>query len=230
MSRLRLEAPGGIVDVAAACRDGKARSIKVCNVPSFACQLDAILELENVGSIRVDTAYGGDSFVIVDADALGFALVPGEARDLASLGVRIADAATAQLGFEHPDNPDWTHISFCLFAAPIAPTGDGLATRHAVAIRPGKIDRSPTGTGVSARLAVLHERGLIRPGEALLADSIIDSRFIGRIESEIRVGGRPAVVPSIEGRAWRTGTREIYVDPTDPWPEGYRVADTWPGA
>jgi proline racemase len=230
VSHLRLEAPGGIVDVTAECLDGKALSIRVHNVPSFACHLDARLELEGLGSLEVDTAYGGDSFVIVDAGALGLELVPAEAGDLAKLGVRMADAATEQLGFVHPENPDWSHISFCLFAAPIARTPDGLETRHAVAIRPGKIDRSPTGTGVSARLAALHAKGQIKAGEALIARSIIDSRFIGHVESETTVGDRPAIVPSIEGRAWRTGTREIYVDPTDPWPEGYRVSDTWPGA
>ena len=230
VSRLRLEAPGGLVDVTAECRDGKARSIKVHNVPSFACRLGASLDVEGHGRITVDTAYGGDSFVIVDAPALGFELVPDEARDLATLGVQIAEAATEQLGFNHPENPDWAHISFCLFAVPCVRNDDGLETRHAVAIRPGKIDRSPTGTGVSARLAVLHAKDQIKVGERLLARSIIDSRFIGRVESETTIGGRTAIIPSIEGRAWRTGTRDIYVDPTDPWPEGYRVSDTWPGA
>jgi proline racemase len=229
-SRIRLEAPGGLIEVTAKCRDGKAESIKVRNVPSFACRLDEALEVPGLGRITVDTAYGGDSFVVVDAAALGLELVPEEARDLASLGVAIADAATANLGFEHPENPDWTHISFCLFAAPITRRGDVLETRHAVAIRPGKIDRSPTGTGVSARLALLYARQAIAPGESLLARSIIDSQFIGRIEAETTVGDLAAIVPSIEGRAWRTGTRQITVDPGDPWPEGYRVSDTWPGA
>ena len=99
-----------------------------------------------------------------------------------------------------------------------------------MAIRPGKIDRSPTGTGVSARLAVLRARNRIEPGQALIARSIIDSTFVGRIESETRVGELPAVIPSIEGRAWTTGRKEYWVDPEDPWPTGYRVADTWPGA
>lgn len=230
VSHIALEAPGGIVNVTATCRDGKAESIKVRNVPSFACRLDAVLNVPGLGRISVDTAYGGDSFVVVDSAALGFGLVPGEARDLATLGVVIADAATEQLGFRHPQNPDWSHISFCLFAAPTTRHGDVLETRHAVAIRPGKIDRSPTGTGVSARLALLHARQAIAPGDSLLARSIIDSQFIGRIEAETTVGDLAAIVPSIEGRAWRTGTRQLTVDPDDPWPEGYRISDTWPGA
>jgi proline racemase len=183
-----------------------------------------------VGRLTVDTAYGGDSFVVVNVEGLGFELVPREAKELADLGVRIANAASEQLGFSHPENPDWTHISFCLFAAPARRHGDILETRHAVAIRPGKIDRSPTGTGVSARLALLHARQAIAPGESLVAQSIIGSRFTGRIESETTVGDLAAIVPSIEGRAWRTGSRQVFVDPDDPWPEGYRISDTWPGA
>lgn len=227
-TELLLEAPGGLVRALARCRDGKVTSVRIRNLPSFVHQLGARVEIENTGSIEVDTAFGGDSFAIVDAAALGFDLVADEAKALAELGVRIAAAATEQLGFEHPENPDWRHISFCLFAGAIDREGDDLATRHAVAIRPGKIDRSPTGTGVSARLAVLHARGQARVGQRLVASSIIGSTFTGRIESETRLGDTPAVVPSIEGRAWTTGRKELWLDPSDPWPEGYRVADTWP--
>ena len=226
---IKLEAPGGLVHVTARCDAGKVKAIKIRNLASFAHGIEQPLDVPGIGQLKVDTAYGGDSFVVVNAEGLGFDLAPREARDLAELGVRISDAATEQLGFEHPENQDWKHFSFCLFATPITRNGDMLETRHAVAIRPGKIDRSPTGTGVSARLALLHARQAIAPGESLLARSIIDSQFIGRIEAETMVGELPAIVPSIEGRAWRTGTRQIYVDPGDPWPEGYRIADTWPG-
>ncbi len=230
VTELVLEAPGGLVRACANCSNGKVQSVRIHNLPSFAHKLDATLEVEGTGTLGVDTAYGGDSFVIADAAALGFELVPEEAPELAALGVDIVAAATEQLGFEHPDNPDWRHISFCLFAGPIEKQAGDLATRHAVAIRPGKIDRSPTGTGVSARLAVLRARNQIEPGQQLIARSIIDSTFVGRIESEAQVGGLPAVMPSIEGRAWTTGRKELWVDPDDPWPTGYRVADTWPGA
>ena len=228
VARLTLEAPGGLVHVEAGCNGGKVQWIRVRNVPSFAHKLEQALEISGTGTITVDTAYGGDSFVIVDANALGLSLQPDEARDLAELGVRFSNAATEQLGFEHPENPDWAHISFCLFATPVERQEHRLLTRHAVAIRPGKIDRSPTGTGVSARLAVLHARGLAGPEDELVARSIIDSQFIGRIEGTTTVGDLPAIVPSIEGRAWITGMRELQLDPEDPWPLGYRVADTWP--
>ena len=228
ITNLTLEAPGGLVQVEAGCSEGKVRWIRVRNVPSFPHKLGQDLEVPGTGTVTVDTAYGGDSFVIADAAALGLSLQPDEARDLAELGVRFADAATEQLGFVHPENPDWAHISFCLFATPVERQGSRLTTRHAVAIRPGKIDRSPTGTGVSARLATLHAQGLASPGDELIARSIIDSKFVGRIDGTTTVGELPAIVPSVEGRAWITGTRELQLDPDDPWPHGYRVADTWP--
>jgi len=223
-----LEAPGGLIEVTAFCRDGKAERIKVRNHPSFADRLDANLEVEGLGTLTVDTAYGGDSFVIVDAQALGFAIRPDEAKDLADLGMRIVKAANSQLGFQHPENPDWSHISFCQFAAPLT-YEDGVAMgANAVAIRPGKIDRSPTGTGCSARMAVLHARGLLRVGDGFIGRSIIGSRFDCRIEAETQIGGRAAIVPSIMGRAWVTGTSQLMLDPADPWPAGYRLTDTWP--
>ena len=223
-----LEAPGGLVRAHAKCSDGKVLSVRVYNVPSFVHKLDQTIEVEGVGTVTADTAYGGDSFAIVDADALGLDLVPDEARHLADLGMKIVAAATEQVGFQHPTNPDWRHISFCMFAGPLAEKDGELTTRHAVAIRPGKIDRSPTGTGVSARLAVLHARRQIALGQRLVASSIIDSTFIGRVESETAIGDTSAIIPSVEGRAWTTGRKELWCDPGDPWPEGYRVNDTWP--
>jgi trans-L-3-hydroxyproline dehydratase len=225
---LLLEAPGGLVEAHATCRAGKVERVRIRNVPAFTDRLDAVLEVGGIGTLTVDTAYGGDSFVIVDAAALGFALTPDEARDLAVTGMRITAAANEQLGFRHPENPDWNHISFCQIAAPLE-REDGVAvSRNAVAIRPGKIDRSPCGTGCSARLAVLHARGVLAVGQAMIGRSIIGSRFDCRIEAAAQVGERAAIVPSIEGQAWITGTHQHMLDPTDPWPGGYRLSDTWP--
>ena len=227
---LILEAPGGLVRVRAACRDGKAQNITVQNLPSFADKLDSPLEVEGHGTLTVDTAFGGDSFVIVDAKALGFSLAEDEAGDLARLGMKITAAANAQLGFQHPSLTDWRHISFCLFAGPLEEDANGLAAKSAVAIRPGKIDRSPTGTAVSARMAVLHARGLLAKGQSLSATSIIGSQFIGRISDSFTLYDRPAIIPEISGRAWITGTYQLMLDPEDPWPEGYRLSDTWGAA
>ncbi len=227
-THLVLEAPGGLVEAHATCRDGKVEQVRIRNVPAFADRLGAALEVAGLGTLTVDTAYGGDSFVIADAPSLGFALTPDEARDLAVAGMRITAAANEQLGFRHPDNPDWRHLSFCQIAAPLTREGGVAVSRNAVAIRPGKIDRSPCGTGCSARLAVLHARGILRVGEAMIGRSIIDLRFDCRIEAAVRLGDRPAIIPSIAGQAWITGTHQHMLDPTDPWPGGYLLSDTWP--
>ncbi|MFN3276428.1 MAG: trans-3-hydroxy-L-proline dehydratase [Paracoccus sp. (in: a-proteobacteria)] len=226
-THLLLEAPGGLVRVRAECRDGKAERIFVQNLPSFAARLDAPLEVEGLGALSVDTAYGGDSFVCVDAQALGFALTPDEAHDIARLGVRITAAANEQLGFHHPGNPDWRHISFCLFAGAVTRQGYELRAGAAVAIRPGKVDRSPTGTALSARMALLHARGQMGFEDRLTATSLIGSTFAGRILGVTQVGDRPAILPEISGRGWITGTHQHMLDPSDPWPEGYRLSDTW---
>ncbi len=225
---LVLEAPGGIVEVTAQCRDGKAERIKIRNVASFADQLDQQIEVEGIGTLIVDTAYGGDTFVIVDSDAVGFEVTPDEARDIAVAGVKITAAANEQLGFSHPINPDLTQFSFCQFAKPLFEEDGQTVGKNAVVIRPGKVDRSPTGTGVSARLAVLHARGKAKVGDTLIARSIIDSQLICRIESETSVVDKAAIYPSVSGRAWITGTRQLTLDPDDPWPGGYRLGDTWP--
>jgi proline racemase len=228
VTRLVLEAPGGVIEVVAACRSGKAERITVTNVPSFADRLGVPLEVKGVGTLTVDTAFGGDSFVIADARALGFAIAPDEARELAETGIRITRAANEQLGFAHPANPDWAHISFCQIAGPIE-RRDGLMTAaNAVAIRPGKIDRSPTGTGASARMAVLRARGEMQVGDRYLARSIIGSEFLGRIEADTTLGGKPPIIPSNSGRPWISGTRTEMLDPGDPWPQGYKLSDTWP--
>jgi proline racemase len=226
-THMLLEAPGGLVRVRAECRNGKAERIHVQNVPSFAAELDQKLEVESLGTLTVDTAYGGDSFVVVDAASLGFSLNESEAHDIAKLGVRITNAANDQQGFTHPENPDWRHISFCLFAGPLTDGPEGLTTGAAVAIQPGKVDRSPTGTALSARMALLHARGVMKTGDRLTACSVIGSTFSGTIIGETKVGGRAAIIPEISGRGWITGIHQHMLDPSDPWPEGYRLSDTW---
>jgi proline racemase len=227
VTRMVLEPPGGLIEVEASCRDGKAERISVRNVPSFADRLDAALEVEGLGTLAVDTAYGGDSFVLVDAASAGVRVAPENARELARLGMRITRAANEQLGFRHPTT-DWAHISFCQFTDPVVREGEVLAGRNAVAIRPGKIDRSPTGTGCSARMAVLRAKGQMQVGDRFTGRSIIGTEFHCRIDSEVDVGGRAGIRPVISGRAWILGTSQLMVDPGDPFPQGYRLSDTWP--
>ncbi len=226
-THLTLEAPGGLVRVRAECRNGKTERVFVQNVQSFAAQLGGLVDVNGIGKLTVDTAYGGDSFVVVDAAALGFEIVGAEARDIARMGVAITRAANEQLGFSHPENPEWDHISFCAFCGPLTETENGWRGKSAVAIRPGKVDRSPTGTAVSARMALMAARGQMQVGQEFVAESIIGSTFTGRIVDTAQVGDRAAIVPEISGRAWITGTHQHMLDPSDPWPEGHRLSDTW---
>jgi trans-L-3-hydroxyproline dehydratase len=222
-----LEAPGGLVHVRAECRNGKAERIFVQNLPSFAAELGVTLEVDGIGTLTVDTAYGGDSFVIVDAEVLGLKLIADEAHFIATTGVKITNAANAQLRFHHPERPDWMHFSFCLFAGPVTRDGNELRAGSAVAIQPGKVDRSPTGTALSARMAVLHAKGEMGLDDRLTIISVIESTFVGRIAGETTVGNHAAIIPELSGRGWITGIHQHMLDPDDPWPEGYRLSDTW---
>jgi proline racemase len=228
VTTFRLEAPGGIVEITAGCRAGKVEWVELENVPCFADRLDAVVEVAGLGTITVDVAYGGMWYAIADARALGFELVPGEARDLSRVGEQIRAAVREQLHPVHPENPQIRDISIVELAEPWQ--GVGRITKNAVVVAPGRLDRSATGTGLSARLAALHARGSMRVGETMTHASVIGSTFEGRIVREVGVGGRPGIVPAIRGTAWITGVTQVIVDPTDPFPEGYLLSDTWPGA
>lgn len=226
-TRFALDMPGGRVEIAARCSAGKCVSVTIRNVPAFALALDCPLEVEGLGRISVDIAYGGMIYAIADAAALGFRIVPEEARALALAGERIRAAARAQHPVAHPELADVRDVSIVQLAGPLTATAEGFAARNTCIVSPGRSDRSPTGTGTCARMAVLHARGLLGEGRSLVHESIIGSRFEGRIVGTTTVAGRPAIVPTITGRAWITGYHHYVVDPSDPWPEGYRVADTW---
>jgi proline racemase len=222
---VRLEAPGGVVEARAECRDGKCESVEFTNVPCFAEHLDAQLEVEGLGTLSVDVAYGGMWYAIADAQALGFEITPEEARDLSLAGEKIRAAAREQLECVHPENPAIAGVSIVQIAVPWR--GVGEVTKNAVVVAPGRLDRSATGTGLSARLAVLHARGQMKVGDAMTHASPIGSTFDGRIVEETRLGDRPAIVPAIRGSAWITGITQVLIDPSDPFPEGYLLSDTW---
>lgn len=224
---MRLEAPAGVVEVTATCKDGRCESVELLNVPCFADRLDAQLEVTGLGTFTVDVAFGGMWYAIADAKALGFSLEPSEARELSAVGELIRAAAREQLPCAHPDNPEIAGVSIVQIAEPWR--GVDAVSKNAVIVAPGRLDRSATGTGLSARMATLHARELMRAGDAMTHASVIGSTFDGRVVSETTVGGRPAIVPAIRGSAWITGITQVLLDPTDPFPEGYLLADTWPG-
>jgi proline racemase len=226
VTRMTLEAPAGLVRVEAECAGGRVERLTFENVPSFCAALDAAVEVPGVGTLRVDLAYGGAWCAFVDAAALGFAIVPDEARELGELGERIRPHAGEQLEIVHPLEPALSYLSFVVFVAPPRAGGDG---RHATIVSPGRLDRAPTGTATSARVAVLDARGEL--GERYVAESVIDTTFTGRVAGRTTVGPYDAVVPAITGRAWITGFHQLVLDPTDPLAGGFKLPDTWgPGA
>ncbi len=227
-THLTLETPGGLIDVVAQCKSGSCERVAVENVPSFVAVLDGSVDVPGLGRIDVDIAYGGAFFAIVDAAALGFTLAADEARTLVEVGERIKEAVAEQYPVVHPENADINTVTFTQFAAPLEMAPGSIKTgRNAVVISPGKIDRSPCGTGTSARLAVLLARGEIGVGETFKSVSLIGSEFICRILGETVVGETAAIRPQISGRAWITGLHHYGLDPKDPFPEGYTLSDTW---
>lgn len=224
VTRFNLEAPGGIIEIEAQCRDGKCESITFANRPAFVTHLDARVDVPELGELQVDVAYGGGFFVFIDATALGFRIVPEEARELARLGQLVKRAASEQLPVVHPENPELHTITFACFLAPPLAGGHG---RNTNIVSPGRVDRSACGTATCARMAVLHARGELVVGEDFVHESILSSRFIGRITETTTVGDQTAVVPTITGRSWLYATSQIGRHPTDPFGTGYQLTDTW---
>ncbi len=226
-TRIVLESPAGLVPVVATCQAGKVTRVQFTNVPAFATHLDAKLEVAGLGTLTIDVAYGGAFFALVDAPALGLEVKPHEARDLVALGQRIKAAAAEQIPVVHPDNPEIHTITFTQFAMPF--DGPGTTSRNAVIVSPGRIDRSPCGTGTTARLAALHAKGFMRVGEGFTHASIIGSTFEAGITAETHVGPYRAVTTTIAGQAWVTGVFQHGIDPTDPFRGGYTLPDLWFG-
>ncbi len=237
VTEIVLEAPAGLIRIRATCSGGKVTAITFRNLPAFATHLDAPIEVPHLGTVRVDVAYGGMFYVIADADALGFRLVPDEGRDITRVTEMIKSAATEQLPVVHPEQPGSRESpsASCPARRTTRTTRGGTRPRSRRATldwaRPstwtGVIDRSPCGTGTCAKMAVLHARGRLAVGDEFRHEGILDTVFTGRVEHETSVGGRPAIVPSITGTAWITGFASYVVDPTDPFPEGFTVGDLW---
>jgi proline racemase len=220
-----VDTPAGPVKAVAECRDGRCRSVEFESVPSFVDRLDTQIEVAGLGTVTADVAYGGMFYAIVDATKLGFRVDASEARQLAVAGEQIRLAAREQLEVIHPENPGIRGVSIVQLARPFE--GAGKVTRNTCIVAPGRSDRSPTGTGTCARMAVLHARGQMAAGDSMIHESLIGSQFRGRIVSTTTTGNRPAIIPAIKGRAWITGLSTYLLAPDDPYPEGYFLSDSW---
>lgn len=217
---VRLETPAGLVVARVEVEDGRAVSVTLENVPAYTHALDEVVEVAGLGPVRYDLAYGGNFYAFVRLAELGLPFDRAAKQVLLDAGLRIMAAINEQRPVVHPERPD---IDVCHHVFLEAPDSTTRHSRHAMAIHPGWFDRSPCGTGTSARLAQQHTRGLLGVGEEIVNESFIGSRFTARILAETTVAGRPAVLPSITGRAWITGTAQYLLDPTDPFPAGFEV-------
>ncbi len=236
-----LESPAGLIRVHASCADGKVRGVTFTNVPAFATHLDRLIEVPHLGTVTVDVAYGGMFYVIAEAAQFGFRLTPDEGADITRTTEMIKAAAAEQLPVVHPEQPGFTGITIGQLSGP--PHDAGNSSRNAVTVSTGTldwnkpstwtgvIDRSPCGTGTSARMAILHAKGQLGLHEDFRHEGILGTVFTGRLIKETTVGTGPqahtAVVPTITGTAWITGFASYVVDPEDPFPNGYTVGDIW---
>ena len=226
---LCLEAPGGLIKVVAECQNHKVKNVSISNLPSFVDKIDVELKTKQYGSIIVSTAYGGDSFLLCDVNDFNLKIIPDNANLFVSIARELLNEANEQIGFNHPKMPDLNYISFCQFMEPLEIDSKGQKTaKNTVVIRPGKLDRSPCGTGSSARLALLRKKNEIDIGERVITQSIIGSTFECFIESEVYENSKQMIIPNIKGSAFITGEQVLYKDNSDPFPEGYRLNDTWP--
>ncbi|MEU6171894.1 proline racemase family protein [Streptantibioticus parmotrematis] len=215
---VRLDTPAGLVEARVAVEDGAARTVTLRNVPSFAYALDRTVKVPGLGEVRYDLAYGGNFYAIVDTAEHGLPFDRRSQGRLLSAGLGIMEAINDSAEPVHPNRPD---IRGCHHVYLAAPGSTARHSRHAMAIHPGWFDRSPCGTGTSARMAQLHARGELPLETDFVNESFIGTRFVGRLVGETTVAGRPAVSPTITGRAWITGTAQFTLDPDDPFPAGF---------
>jgi proline racemase len=226
---LTLEAPGGLINVEAKCNEQKVESVKITNFASFVLDFEKEIKVEGVGNLIVTTAYGGDGFVLVNSKDLGIEIKPDNADQIVTACSKIIKAANEQLGFSHPLVPNMNAISFCMLMDKSEVNADGIQqARNTVCIRPKKLDRSPCGTGTSARLAYMYLKKEINLHEKFISQSILDTTFECELVSEEEKDGTLCVVPEIKGQAWITGEQKLYLDDNNPFPNGYRLTDTWP--
>ena len=224
-----LESPGGLISVNCEVKNKLIKSVEIENLPSFVNLLDVKLKTKNFGEIIVSTVFGGDSFVICNAKDFNLTIEPKNAKKFVEISKEIINITNREFGFSHPTIPSLDYISFCQFIEPVKMNSSQQKEGwNTVSIRPGKLDRSPCGTGTSARLALMKEKNEIDVNETFISRSIIGSTFETKIKEEFILNGKKMIKPLIKGSAFITSKQELYVSKDDPFPEGYRLNDTWP--
>jgi trans-L-3-hydroxyproline dehydratase len=218
---LRIDTPAGLVTARAEVRDARVASVAFENVLSFVSQLDAWVDVPSLGRVPYDLAFGGAFYAYVNADELGLRLDAGNARALIEAGMAIKQAVMQSRTIEHPTDPDLGFLYGTIFVG--KPQQPDSHSRNVCVFAEGEVDRSPTGTGVSGRLAIHYARGEIAIGQPIHIESIIGTRFRGRVLDASTLAGHPAIVPEVQGRAFLTGRHEFSLDPADPLVHGFFV-------
>ena len=220
VTTVRLDTPAGLVVCTVHVEDGAAKSVTIRNVPSYSVELDAHIEVPGYGRIRYDLAYGGNFYAIVDLSDYKLPFEHAAKTEILAAGLATMHAIDEAAEPVHATDPGIRGVHHVYMTAP---GSDAAHSRHVMAIHPGWFDRSPCGTGTSARMAQLHARGELALDTDFTNESFIGTRFIGRLVEETEVGGHPAVVPTVTGRAWVTGTAQYFLDPSDPFPTGFLI-------
>lgn len=218
-----LDTPAGLVTARATCKDGRCTGVSLDMVPSFVEQLDFSFETSKFGRIRADIAFGGVYYALIDVEQVGLKIAPENARELAELGVAFKGVINGQIKIQHPLFPEINEVAYVMFRNRLSEELYQTCTT----LPPGRVDRSPCGTGSSANLATLAARGLADIGSKLKSRSTIGGEFNVELLGKIDVGGRAAILPRIQGRAWLYGIQQIGVDPDDPLSAGFMLSDTW---
>ena len=220
---VRLDTPAGLITARARCQDGRCLSVSLDNVPAFVEALDAEIATPHWGRIKADIAFGGVFYAIVDVAQLGLTIAPENARALAEAGIELKQLIGRQVSVHHPEIAGLDELAYVMFRS-LEPDG---AVRTCTTLKPGRVDRSPCGTGSSANLAVLHARGEINAGESRRSRSIIGGEFLAEVIEVTSVGNRPAIRPRITGSAWIYGTETLRLDAADPFKTGFALSDSW---
>lgn len=216
---LRIDTPAGLVTAFAEVEDGRVRRVRFHNVPSFVLALDQEIDVPGLGRVRYDIAYGAAFYAYVDATPFGFRCTPDETSRLVEAGMAIKRAVVASLETPHPFEPDLSFLYGTIFVAP--PIGEGAHSRNVCIFAEGEVDRSPTGTGVSGRMALHSARNEVAENDQIEIESIIGTRFTGKVVGRTKFGPYNAVIPEVGGSAWITGRHEFYVNPDDPLKDGF---------
>ncbi|MBI1173415.1 proline racemase [bacterium] len=224
-SVVTFDTAAGLVRATATCAGGKVVKVSLDMPPAFVAKRDAVIETAEWGAVRYDLCFGGVFYALVDVDQIGLAITPDNARQLAMIGVDLRNRIAALETAPHPTTPALNGLAYVMFRAD-EPDG---ALRTCTTLRPGRADRSPCGTGSNSNMAAWAARGRVKPGDVVTSRSIIGGEFQTEFLAETTLGPYPATRNRVSGQCWIYGLSQIGLDPSDPFPNGFTLSDTWGG-